>query len=190
MVDANRITSKKIQVFLSKLSDLVESLPSQETKDKTDAELNTLINFLSEFRERMNNVPTIEEAKEISSTIERLIIFVKLADSDPFLSRSLGLSSAKIGGQSKRRAITDSERCKAKEIAEQIRGLSPQELDKKFSDKSIYKIIFLKQIASEMGIRVDSRATRASIIRMMSKKLSNIQGYEYLRSGKTEARIN
>ena len=190
MVDANKLTSRKIQVFLSKLSDLVESLPTQEAKDKTDEELNTVINFLSEFRERMKNVPTIEETKEMSSTIERLITLVKLADSDPFLSRSLGLSSAKINGQSKNQSLTGAERSKAKEIAEQIRGLSPQEFDKEFADKSKYKIIFLKQIASEMGVRVDSRATRASIVRMMSKKLSNIQGYEYLRSGKIEARIN
>ena len=190
MVDTNKMSSKKIEVFLSKLSDLVESLPTREASDKTDKELNTLINFLSEFRERMKNIPTIEEAKDISSTIERLITLVKLADSDPFLSRSLGLSSAKIDGQSKHQSLTDVERSKAKEIADQIRQLSPQELDKEFADKSRYKVIFLKQIASEMGIRIDSRATRASIIRKMSKKLSNIQGYEYLRTGKTEARIN
>ena len=89
MVDTNKMSSKKIEVFLSKLSDLVESLPTREASDKTDKELNTLINFLSEFRERMKNIPTIEEAKDISSTIERLITLVKLADSDPFLSRSL-----------------------------------------------------------------------------------------------------
>lgn len=179
-----------MESFLCKLADLVESLPTQESKDKTNRELVTLINFLSEFQEKMKDVPTIEETKEIASTIEKLVTFVKLADSDPFLSRSFGLSSQKVGGQFKRSSLTNTDRSRAKEIAGQIKDMSSQDLNKELSDKNAYKVIFLKQIASEIGIKVDSRATRASIIEKISKKISNTRGYEYLRTGKAEARLN
>lgn len=179
-----------MESFLCKLADLVESLPTQESKDKTNRELVTLINFLSEFQEKMKDVPTIEEAKEIASTIEKLVTFVKLADSDPFLSRCFGLSSQKVGGQFKRSSLTNADRSRAKEIAGQIKDMSSQDLNIELSDKNAYKVIFLKQIASEIGIKVDSRATRASIIEKISKKISNTRGYEYLRTGKAEARLN
>ena len=190
MTDSKKITSKKMESFLCKLADLVESLPTQESKDKTNRELVTLINFLSEFQEKMKDIPTIEETKEIASTIEKLVTFVKLADSDPFLSRSFGLSSQKVGGQFKRSSLTNADRSRAKEIAGQIKDMSSQDLNKELSDKNVYKVIFLKQIASEIGIKVDSRATRASIIEKISKKISNTRGYEYLRTGKAEARLN
>lgn len=186
MSDSKKITGKKIEIFLGKLSDLVESLPTQEAKDKTNKELEALINFLLEFQERMKNVPTIEESEKILSTIEKLITLVKVADSDPFLSRSLGLSSQKLGGQLKRRSLTDAERSKAKQIAVQLKELSPQELNKKLEGKNAYKVILLKQIANELGIKVDSKATRISIIEKISKKISNIRGYDYLRTRENE----
>ena len=141
MTEPKKMTGKKIEIFLSKLAELVESLPTQEMKDRTNRELDTLINYFLEFQERMKNVPTIEETKEISSTVERLITLVKVADSDPFLSRTLGLSSQKGGGQTKRQSLSEAERTKAKELVLQIKELSPQELDKKLEDKNTYKVI-------------------------------------------------
>lgn len=190
MTDSKKITGKKIEAFLSNLAGLVESLPTLETKAEVNRELDALIGFLSEFQEKMRDVPTIEETKEISSTVERLITLVKLADSDPFLSRNLGLSPQKSGGQSRHQSLTDTERRKAKEIAAQIKKLSPQELSKELADKKTYKVVFLKQVASEIGARVSSRATRASIIEKISKKLSNTRGYDYLRTGETETRVS
>lgn len=189
MKDSKKMSGRKIETFLSKLTDLVEALPSQESKDKTDKELATLIHFLSEFREKMSNVPTVEEVGEISSTIERLILLVRLAEADPFLSRSLGLSPGEISASPRRQRLTVNERNKAKEIATQIKNLSPQELSKKFEDGKTYTIALLKQIANEVGVRVSSRATRTSIIEQISKHLSNLRGYEYLRTGKMETHI-
>lgn len=186
MNDPKKITGKKIEVFLSKLSDLVESLPTQGMKDRTNQELDTLINFLLDFQERMKNVPTIEETKEILSTVERLITLVRIADSDPFLSRALGLSTKRIGGQTKRQSLSEEDRTRAKELTLKIKGLSPEELEKKFEDRKKYKVPFLKQIANELGVKVGSKSTRASIIEKIAKKISNIRGYEYLRNGESQ----
>lgn len=186
MSEPKKITAKKIEVFLSKLTELVESLPTQEMKHRTNQELDTLINFLLEFQDRMKNVPTMEETKEIQSTIEKLITIVKVADSDPFLSRTLGLSVQKSGRAPKRQSLSEVERTTAKELAHKIKDLSPHELEKKFEDKDTYRLLVLRQVANELGIKVDSKTTRASIIEKISKKISNIRGYDYLRNRESE----
>lgn len=186
MTDSKKLTGKRIEIFLSKLADMAESLPTQEMKEKTNQELDTLINFLLEFQDRMKNVPTIEETKEISSTVEKLINIVKVAESDPFLSRTLGLSSQKTGGQPKRQRLTEAERSKAKELANELKELSHEEMNRRLKDKNTYKLILLRQIANELGVKVTSKATRASIIEKISKKISNIRGYNYLRTREDE----
>lgn len=185
MTDPKKLTGKKIEIFLSKLADMAESLPTQEMKEKTNKELDLIINFLLEFQERMKNVPTIEETHEISSTVERLITLIKVAESDPFLSRALGLSSQKNSRRSARKTLTEEDKNKAKKVVAEIKELSPQEINKILGDKK-YKVHFLRQIAYELGIKVNSKATRASIIEKISKKISNIQGYDYLRTREDE----
>ena len=187
MTDPKKITAKKIEIFLSKLSEMVESLPTQDMKDRTNQELDTLINFLLEFQDRMKNVPTLEETSEITSTIEKLITIVKMADSDPFLSRALGLSVQKSGRTPKRKSLSEVERTTAKELAHKIKDLSPNEIEMKLEDKNTYRILVLRQVANELGIKVDSKATRESIIDKILRKISNIRGYEYLRNRESEA---
>ena len=171
MTNSKNLTGKKIETFLSKLADMTESLPTREMKEKTNQELDALITFFLDFQERMKNVPTIEETKEISSTVEKLITLVKVAESDPFLSRTLGLSTQKTSGQPKRQPLTDAERSIAKELASELKELSPQEMNRRLEDKNKFKITLLRQIATELGVKVSSKATRALIIEKISKKI-------------------
>ena len=187
MTDSKKLTGKKIEMFLSKLAEMAESLPTQEMKEKTNNELDLIINFLLEFQERMKNVPTIEETHEISSTVERLITLIKVAESDPFLSRALGLSSQKTSSRLSRKTLTEKDKSKAKKVATEIKELSSQQINKILGDKK-YKVNFLRQIAHELGIKVNSKATRVSIIEKISKKISNIQGYDYLRTRENEGK--
>jgi ribosomal protein L17 len=186
MTESKRLTAKKIEIFLSKLAEMAESLPTQEMKEKTNEELEKIINFLLEFQERMKNVPTLEETKEISSTVERLITLVKVAESDPLLSKILGLSVQKADTRPKSRSLTDTERSEAKKMAAQIKELSSEEVRNKLGGKSGYKVAFLRQVAQELGIKVNSKTTKMAIIEKISKKISNIQGYDYLRKRESE----
>ena len=45
MNNSVKLTGKKLDSFLSKLSELVDALPSQETKSRLDRELGVLIEF-------------------------------------------------------------------------------------------------------------------------------------------------
>ena len=92
MGNSTQSTGKKLDGFLSKKAELVDTLPSQETKSRLDKELAVLIEFLTDFRNRLKTLPTDQDANDVTSTIEMIKDYVRVAESDPMLSRVLGLS--------------------------------------------------------------------------------------------------
>ncbi len=187
MSNSTKSTGKKLDNFLSRLSELVETLPSQETKSRLDQELSAVIEFLKDFRVRLKSLPTGEDANGIPSAIEMIKDCVRVAESDPVMSRALGFSSD--NGSSKRSPHTfhtQQDREEAKVIAEELKRLSPEDIERRLADKRKYNIPMLKQIGGELGLNIPSKSTRLSIIEKITKKTSNLRGYDYLRNGHHE----
>ena len=61
MSDSVKLTGRKLDSFLSKLSELVDALPADETKLRLDRELDALIKFLQDFRIRLRSLPAGED---------------------------------------------------------------------------------------------------------------------------------
>ena len=184
MSDSVKLTGRKLDSFLSKLSDLVDALPADETKLRLDRELEALIKFLQDFRIRLRSLPAGEDVQGVTSTIETIRDCVRVAESDPLLSNVLGLSSdSKATRRSQRNAYTAQGRQQVKAIAEELKGLPPQDVERKLADKQEYNVSILRQIAGELGIHLPSRSTRLSIIEKIVKKTANLRGYNYLRHG-------
>ena len=173
-------TSKKMDGFLGKLSDLVGSLPSPDEKSRIDNDLRVLINYLEGIRKQLELVPTRSEID--SSVLERLRGLVKAVDSDPVLSGVLGLSTngRRVGRRA--RALGDDARDRAREVAKELETLSGDQVQHRLLDKS-YSVALLRQIGGELGIRIPSKASRSSVIDTIAGKLSNRRGYEILRHG-------
>ena len=173
-------TSKKMDGFLGKLSDLVGSLPSPDEKSRIDNDLRVLINYLEGIRKQLELVPTRSEID--SSVLERLRGLMKAVDSDPVLSGVLGLSTngRRVGRRA--RALGDDARDRAREVAKELETLSGDQVQHRLLDKS-YSVALLRQIGGELGIRIPSKASRSSVIDTIASKLSNRRGYEILRHG-------
>ena len=187
MSNSVKLTGRKLESFLSKLSELVDALPADETKLRLDRELKALIKFLQDFRIRLRSLPAGEDVQGVTSTIETIRDCVRVAESDPVLSSVLGLSSdSKATRKSQRNAYTVQSRKHAKAIAEELKGLSPQDVERKLADKRKYNVSMLRQIGGELGLHVPSRSTRLSIIEKIVKKTANLRGYDYLRHGSDE----
>ena len=183
-----KLTGKKLDSFLSKLSELVDGLPSQETKSRLDQELGVLIEFLKDFRTRLRSLPTGEDEEGVTSTIETIRDYVHVAESDPIMSRVLGLSSeSRILRKSSQNSLTAQDREEAKAMAEELKALSPEDIDHRLADKRKYTISMLRQIGGELGLNFPSKSTRLSIIEKISKKTANLRGYSYLRHGHDES---
>lgn len=183
-----KLTGKKLDSFLSKLSELVDGLPSQETKSQLDRELGVLIEFLKDFRTRLRTLPTGEGVEDVTSTIETIRDYVRVAESDPIMSRVLGLSSeSRTLRKSSHNSLTAQDREEAKTMAEELKTLSPQDIDRRLADKKKYTVPMLKRIGGELGLNFPSKSTRLSIIEKISKKTANLRGYSYLRHGYDES---
>lgn len=182
MNDPAKLTSKKIESFLSKLSELVDTLPSQETKSQIDQDLDVLIKFLQDFRGRLKSVPTVEDTDGIVSTIETLKDYVRVAESDPVMSVILGFRSDKGSSKkSSQNSLTEMECREAKIIAQELRGLSEKEVEDRLADPKKHTVAMLRQIAGELGLRISSKASKKVIVETIIKTIENERGYRILR---------
>ena len=187
MSNSVKLTGRKLDSFLSKLSELVDALPADETKLRLDRELEALIKFLRDFQIRLRALPAGEDVQGVASTIETIRDCVRVAESDPLLSNVLGLSSdSKATRKSRRNADTAQVREQAIAIAEELKGLPPQDVERELADRQKYNVSMLRQIGGELGLQLPSRSTRLSIIEKIVKKTANLRGYNYLRQGSSE----
>lgn len=187
MSNSVRLTGRKLDSFLSRLSELVDALPTEETKHRLDRELEALIKFLQDFQIRLRSLPAGEDVEGVASTIETIKDCVRVAESDPVLSSVLGLSSPNKGQRkSARNAYSAQSHEDARVTAEELKGLSPSDIELMLADRKKYNVPKLRQIGEELGLHLPSRSTRLSIIEKIAKKTANLRGYEYLRHGSDE----
>ena len=174
-------TGRKLDRFLSDLSALVEALPSPEAKARMDADLVSLIEFLQNFRSQLNSLPTDEGAAQIASTIEAVKDFVRIAEADPTMCRVLGLAERPRNGRPRRQAKTGE--LDAARALDELQKLPSEEIERALSDRASYNVQALKALATQLGLRIPSKATRLSIVQRITKTLANRWGYQYLREG-------
>ncbi len=176
-------TGKKLDTFLVRLSELVDALPSRETKSRLDQELKALTGFLQDFQVRLESLPTAEDANGVTSSIEVLKDCMRVAESDPVMSKMLGFASDNgLSKKSPRNVITKQGREDATVIAEEFKKLSSEDLERRLADKRKYNVPMLKQIGRALGLNIPSASTRLSIIEKITKKTANLRGYHYLRN--------
>lgn len=176
-------TGRRLDRFLTDLSALVEALPSQEAKARMDADLASLIEFLQNFRAKLNSLPTDDGAEQIASTIESVKDFVRIAESDPTMCRVLGLSERPRSNGRPRRPPANAGGWDASEALDQLQRMPTQEVEGILADRKQYNVEALRAIAAQLGVRIPSRASRLSIAEKITKALANRRGYQYLREG-------
>lgn len=176
-------TGRKLDRFLTDLSALVESFPSADAVARMDADLASLIEFLQQFRIKLNALPTDDGAEQMASTIESLKDFVRIAESDPTMCRVLGLSERpRTNGRPVRRRAPASD-FDAPKALDRLQQMPSQEVAETLADRKTYNVATLRAIASQMGLRIPTKTTRLSIAEKITKSLANRRGYEYLREG-------
>lgn len=177
----NMLTARRVENFLSKLSELADALPSAERKAEIDRDLDAIVGFLLDFKKRLNSVPAFEDMQGLEESVKTLKHFVRVAEGDPVISKALGLKQTE-----KRRPKSESEvsskRVNIKEEIDQIKSLSPEEIKSHLADGEKYSSVTLRDISSELGIRVGSKTNREIIIENIAKRIGNLAGYDFLRT--------
>ena len=173
-------TSKKMDAFLGKLSDLVGSLPSAAEKARIDNDLKVLIDYLQRVRKQLEAVPT--RGQMDGSTIDRMRELLTAVDTDPLLSRVLGSSTNGPRAGRRTRVLGEDARNRAREVARELENVPGDQVHYRLLDRT-YSVALLRQIGDELGIRIPSKATRSSVIDIIASKLANRRGYDILRHG-------
>ena len=176
-------TGRKLDRFLTDLSALVEALPSPVAVARMDSDLASLIEFLQDFRAKLNSLPTDDGAGQIASAIESIKDFIRIAEADPTMCRVLGLAErTRTNGRLRKPAIAPSDFDAAKAVG-QLEHMPSQDVAQELADRKTYTVAALRAIAAQLGLRIPSKATRLSIVDRITKALANRWGYRYLREG-------
>lgn len=175
-----RLTAKRITTFLQSLEALIDTLPTRDQKEEIERELAAIIEFLENFRVRLTELPTREDEAGLEESLKVLRHFVTIAEADPLISRTLGLTPRRS------RAPASSKRPKTppdhSAIVAQLKGLSPDEMRAVLNQRSNgWTVADLKQVAYLMGVRVRSKTQRTAIVDQIVKRVENQAGYDYLR---------
>ena len=180
-MESTKLTARRVEVFLTRLSELASALPSAERKEEIDRDLDIIVEFLLDFKKRLHSVPAFEDMQGLEESIKTLQHFVRVAEGDVVLSKALGLKQA---GKPRSRTHSGSDLANVnveKEV-ERIKSLSPEEIKLQLSDKTKYGAATLRSISAELGIRVGSNVSRELIIEKIVKRIGNLAGYDYLRT--------
>ena len=180
-MESSKLTAKRVEAFLSRLSELANALPSAERKEEIERDLDTIVEFLLDFKKRLHSVPAFEDMQGLEESIKTLQHFVRVAEGDVVLSRALGLKQPGKP-RSKTHSGNDLANVNMEKEVDLIKSLSPEEIKLQLSDKTKYSASTLRSISVELGIRVGSNVNREIIIEKIVKRIGNLAGYDYLRT--------
>jgi len=171
----------KAEKFLQSLSGLVESLPPESDKQRVAANLDLVIDFLSEIRKTVSSLPSQESATSVQSAIDGLnSLFARARASAP-LAAALGLQPS--ARKPKVAPLTEADSERARILLEKLEKLPIDDLRANLENTSTTSPRDLHAIAALMGIRSTQRSSRESLVHQIASKVANARGYETLRRG-------
>ena len=173
------LTSSRIEAFFGGLSEFVSSLPTRQDKHKIDRDLDVVISFLSDFKNRIGNLPTSEDAEGVNDAIDRLRDYIHMSESSPAISSALGIGRSRTRSRSRRSVFVSFNLSDEVDI---LRGLDSEDIRTRFQEDKKFTVARLRMIGDEMGVRTTTNATRREIIEQIIVHLRNESGYELLRS--------
>src|SRR5262249_18286365 len=82
------------QKFTRSLGALVDALPSEADRQQVLSQLETLIQFLVDLKDRIAAIPTREDASSTSAALDNLALLFAQVKSNPILGAAVGVSTA------------------------------------------------------------------------------------------------
>jgi hypothetical protein len=149
----------------------VEALPSEEEVRLSVEAIDELISFLQILRSQLASQPAAGRREDV----DRALVVL-----DSFLTASRGpMMLASPKGQRPRQLDRDAD---LRAIRSELETLELDEIRIRLQDQSRYSTKLLRQLARELGLRVDSRLPRGDLVDAILKRgFANPRAYEGLR---------
>lgn len=171
----------RAQQFVATLQAMLETLPSEAEVTEIDRQLQQLISFLQQVREKVNSLPTQQDANATRGALARIDELLADAQRSPALLAALGMRPAPSRSRNIQHSPEDVERAKARlaqfemlpidQLRVRLSALQPGEL---------------QELGSAIGIRRNARISHETLVHQVATKITNTRGYRSLREGAHE----
>jgi hypothetical protein len=161
----------EVKGFIKGLRSLLEALPSEPQKQKLNDAFTELIGFLTDLQNILLAMPSTEDVSQLRQSLPKLEEFYASAKKVPAIAASVG-----VGRGSKKRKLSARKTKKveidAKRVLANLEKLPADEIRPQLDDKT-YSKQSLRLIASEMGLKTASSATRKSLADKIASDIVN-----------------
>jgi len=164
--------------FGKSLGELVDSLPTEANRQEIVSQLGALIQFLSTLKNRLEEIPTQQDAWAARAAIDRLQSLFTQAKSSPILGAALGVKATLP--RQRPMAITPEEVERANLAISQFESLTSDELRAALDRMNARD---LQAVANAMGMKTTARTAREALVHQVATKITNTRGYRSLRDG-------
>jgi hypothetical protein len=166
------------QKFAQTLGALIDTLPSEASRQRVVSQLELLIQFLTDLKGRLAAIPTQEDAIRVREALDDLAALFTQAKSNPVLGTAIGVSMAPQ--RAKPPTITAEEVERAKLVIARFEPLPIDQLRASLAEMSARD---LKAVANVLGIRSTQRTSHDALSHQIATKITNTRGYRSLRDG-------
>jgi hypothetical protein len=170
--------------ILNFLEEVVKHFSSDAERDQIIRNLDIVIGYFQDLKERIKSLPNESQQKELLSAIAIINNFLLSAKNNPVLSAALGLSYEKaISAKREKKEISPET---GEKLFNKLSNLTTEEIQQKLLDKSV-TMDELRALASYLGIKYPQRIRRQDLVDKIVKiGFANIRGYGILRSNREE----
>jgi hypothetical protein len=171
MQKRSRATFFEAEKFAKGLRELVDTLPTEQERNRIASELEVLIQFLTTLKSHLQGVPTQEDTLATRTAIDQLDSLFVRAKTNPFLASAFGI--------------------KSKPPRPKSPAITPEDIERANSaiskfDRSTLETMSMRDlqaVAGAVGVRTSSRTTREALVQHVATKITNTRGYRSLRDG-------
>ncbi|RLC66313.1 MAG: hypothetical protein DRI48_04960 [Chloroflexi bacterium] len=161
------------------LSRMMQGLPSITEREAVVRNIDTIIKYLQELRDRIGHLPTSEDGEKLLAASKVLVEFLESAKKNPALAIALGLKT-KVPPKKKEAPISPQG---GERLFREIQHLPTEQIQTKLLDYKEVTMDDLRALATHLGIKYEQRIKRQELVdRIVKIGFANVRGYKALRS--------
>lgn len=174
--------------FAENLSSALQILPSDFERERITKDLEIIIQYFKDLRERVKSLPDTKNRDEIVSAVATIKNFLESAIENPAIAPVLGLPYGKriVPSKPRRKEIPSQI---GERLFNELKELSTEQIQEKLLNYKSASMDELRSLATYLGIKYEQRIKRQELVDKIVKiGFANIRGYEILRSGNNKER--
>lgn len=175
------------RALVAGLQAAIRALPSSREKQELRQSIDDLIRFLTDLRDSLDLIPTLDDASKADRAVEALAGLFEKAESSPALAAALGISSRRESARPRSRppegapATERVDPSRVDGLLQRLRQQPVESIRRELEDPERHSTGILRAVAAQLGIKGAAKLSRETMAHQISMKIANYRGYQRLR---------